>query len=613
MFEALRKMILPIIIIVLVFFMGMIVLQWGLDLTGSKRFAQANVAGVINGEEVSWARYQSVYNNVYQIESQAREDEIPDSRIRELEKYAWEQILADRLLTQEANRQHITVTDDDIYLFLRLSPPEFLQRAPVFQTDGQFDYQKYLELMVEPQAAPMWASIEPEVRSNLRTVKVQRLITEAVHVTEEEVRQSFLDSEEQVKVGVVNVQKGRLIASVPQATTEERQAYFNEHREDYPVDERVILSLVKADKTPTDYDWGIARTLAQEIVDSVTAGSDFAEFAKRWSDDPGSASNGGDLGWFAPGRMVKAFDSAAFVMSEGEISPPIRTDFGWHVLKHHGYREESVIPSGKTEEETVREAHVSHILIKAKASSETLDQAYNSLGEIQVVAEERGIQAAAEEFGVHIETTGPLRRSDNIAYLGGAPHIVEWAFKNEQGILSEVVDAGDSYCLVRVDQRLPAGLASFEEVETQVGQDTRNERALQMGRDTARLVWEDTQGGASLTDAAEKYDLQYEQLNPFTRSASVARLASDPKPIGAAFGLNQPGEISPPVDYSGGTVILELLEKTPADLVSFNEKRDSIHTALLDAKRQQAYFDWYNHLVASSEIENNVLAPRPVR
>lgn len=602
MFEALRRMILPIIVIVLVFFMGMIVLQWGLDLTGSQRYSQANAAGVINGEEISWNLFQSVYNNVLQSESQATDAEIPDARLRELEQYAWDQIVNDRLLTQEANKQNIIVTDDDIYLYLRLSPPTFLQQAPVFQTDGQFDYQKYLNLMAEPQAAPMWASIEPEVKNNLRMLKIQRLVSEAAHVTESEIRQSFLDSEEKVTVGIVNARKSLILATIKQPTTEERSAYFAEHLDDYQIDERVVLTIVKASKNPTDYDWEIARATAQDISDSALAGADFAELATTWSEDPGSATNGGDLGFFPPGQMVPPFDSAAFEMAEGDISPPIRSQFGFHVLKHHGYQEK--------EDGDGREAHVSHVLIKARASSETLDIASRGIDNVLLRAQETDLQAAAEELGLEFQTTPPLRRYDIISFLGGAPQVSTWAFAGEPGDLSDLIETNANYCGVFIDQRLPSGPATFEDAETAVGQDLRNQLAVEKCRDTIGMVLDEINSGASIAEAATKFGFEYQTLAPFARTSTVGAVGSDPAPVGAAFALKEPGDRSAPIDYPEGTVLLELIAKSSADLVQFNEKRDSIRTSVLNIKRQLAYQDWYTHLLANSEIQNNVQGTR---
>ncbi|MCP4685596.1 MAG: hypothetical protein GY867_09115, partial [bacterium] len=336
MFEALRRMILPIIVIVLIFFLGMIVLQWGLDITRQSDYTQASVAGVINDQEISWDYYGQIFDRFYQREMEGREEELPDSRIRELRTAAWNEIVGDFLLQQEAEKRGITISDQDIYVSLRTNPPSYLQQAPDFQTDGKFDYQKYLSIMADPQASFFWASLEPQVRKELKRIRVQQLVVQAPHITEAEVMQSFMDNNEWVEVAMVNVQMGDFSKDIGEPTDEQLQAYFDENGERYEVEERRVISIVKFDKEASDEDDARALGLAQTLLDSARAGADFAELATNWSQDEGTARRGGDLGWVTQGRMVDEFDSAAFAMSEGDISTPVKSVFGYHLIKNDG-------------------------------------------------------------------------------------------------------------------------------------------------------------------------------------------------------------------------------------------------------------------------------------
>lgn len=132
MFEALRRMILPIIIIVLFFFLGMIVLQWGLDLNRSGPGARANVAGVVNGEEIPWDAFYQTQRNLLQNELQRRgaDYEIPDERARQIERQAWDQLVADRVIKQEAVRLGISVTESDVYNYLKTARRSISARHP---------------------------------------------------------------------------------------------------------------------------------------------------------------------------------------------------------------------------------------------------------------------------------------------------------------------------------------------------------------------------------------------------------------------------------------------------------------------------------------------------
>ena len=600
MFEMLRKMIFPIIIIVLVFFVGMIVLQWGLGLSGRDQAMQATVAGTINGEEIPWQTHSQVLNNLYQNERTNRgEDyEIPDDRARELEQQAWDELVADRLIKQEGARLGLTVSETDVYNFLKYNPPQFLQQAPELQTDGRFDYQKYLALMVDNQAAGMWASIEPMIREDLRRTQVQQEIVQTAQVTAAEVRQAFLDQNEKVTIGAVNAALNRFYTLVPDPADEILQTWFNEHRDDYKVGERVVLDIVRASKEPSQFDQDAAEARVREIYDSVSSGSDFAEFASMYSQDPGSGAKGGDLGWFAAGRMVKEFDSAAFAMNEGEISVPIKTSFGWHILKHMGYREEN----------NQREAHVSHILIKPETSSQTLDAAWDQLDMIRAQASEIGFAEAAKEEGLEVHSTTPIEKDGYINYVGAGPGVLDMAFMMNVDDVSEVLDLPNYYCVMRLVNKLQAGPADFADVRTTVIRDYRNNKLAIICHDTVQMVYDEVGRGSTLEDAATRFGLTYEKLEPFSRNATVPKLGSDPKVMGKAFALGTIGTISKPIDYPNGTVIMTLLDSQTPDLTTFNEKQDSVYSAVLRDKQQQVYSAWYTALVKSAKVESNVNA-----
>jgi len=610
MFEALRKMILPIIIIVLVFFMGMIILQWGLDITQRGNQVQANVAGVINGQEISWDYYGQVFDRFYQREMEGTEEELPDSRIRELRTAAWNEIVGDILLQQEAEKRGITISDQDIYISLRTNPPQYLQQSPDFQTDGRFDYQKYLSIMADPQASFFWASLEPQVRKELKRIRVQQLVVQAPHVTEAEVKQSFMDGNEKVAVAMVNIQMGDFSNDIGEPTDEDLMAYFEENRDKYDVDERRVLSIVKFDKVASDEDNARALGTAMIIYDSAKAGADFAELAMNWSEDEGTGKRGGDLGWVRKGRMVPEFDSAAFAMSEGEISTPVKTIFGYHIIKNDGIRDsETLVGRGD------KEVKLSHILIRTPASPETLLRGLELMDTVLARTLETDMETAAEGLELELHQTEPLLNTTRVSYLGNASshHIMEWAFEAEIGDVSEVMENDACYSVVRVDKSLPAGPAEFEDVRDRIKSDWRYSTAQQLCRDSVAVVYADIESGLSLENAAGRHGLDYETPAMFTRTSSVPDLVNDAAAIGAAFSLKEPGDMLGPLDYKAGSLIMQLLSKEEPDQTQYNEQRDSIYNAVMTAKQQKTWELWFRALHDNSEIENNVVTQRARR
>ena len=606
MFETLRKMILPIIVIVLLFFVAMIVLEWGMGMSGRQSFVDSNIAAVINDETIEWQTYNLYFNNLYQIESQKTDEEIPETKIDEIRQEAWKQLLHETLVMQEVRKNNIIVTDEEVYSYLRMSPPADLQQHPAFQTDGKFDYQKYVSAMVDPQAASFWASLEPLVRNDIAKMKLQEQIVNVANVTEDEVKEWFLATNEKVQVGMVNVEDLRFRKPPPRLSDEQLMEYFQQNSNKYHLGKRCALNLVLLEKTPEASDWEASYNKAKVIYDSIMAGSDFAELAMTYSNDPGSAENGGDLGWFPQGQMVEEFDRFAFALKEGEITEPFRTQFGWHIIKHQGYKEEMDTPRGKQEKEMMKKAHCSHILIKAVPSQETLDRKYNRMGEFAVAAKKDGFLKAAEDLKFPVKQTGVFMKGANIQYLGKDAQAGLFAFENPVDAISPLFENNSAYYVVQVSESIEAGLASFEEARDRVKLDLEAVTIANLCRDTIMAIWDEMQKGTDIKKAALKFGETYDTTPEFSRIDYVKGLRRDPIAIGSAFALNKPGDISTPVEYEHGAVLFQLINKTTPDISEMTAKRDSVYQMVLMNKRQYLYSQWVEHIITTSKIENYI-------
>lgn len=606
MFETLRRMILPIIVIVLVFFVAMIVLQWGMGMSGRQSYVDSNIAAVVNEEKIDWQTFNMYYQNLYQIESQKSEEEIPDVRVNELRQEAWKQLLHETLVMQEVHKNNIVVTDEEVYSYLRMSPPPDLQQHPAFQTDGKFDYQKYVSAMADPQAAQFWASLEPLVRNDISKMKLQEQIVNSALVTEAEVKEWFLAANEKVKVGMVNVEEIRFRKPPPRLSDEELMEYFQQNSEKYHLDKRCALNLVLLEKTPEASDWEATYNKAKVIYDSIMAGSDFAELAMTYSNDPGSAENGGDLGWFPSGQMVEEFDRYAFALNEGDITEPFRTQFGWHILKHQGYKEEMDTPRGKQEQELMKKAHCSHILIKTDPTQETLDKKYKRMEEFAAAAKRDGFFKAAEDLKFPVRQTGLFLKGRNIQYLGRDEKAGLFAFENKVDDISDLFENNSAYYVVQVSEIKEAGPAGFEETRDRVKLDLEAATIANFCLDTITAIWNEMEKGTDIIKAAKMFGETYDTTVEFSRIDYVKGLRRDPIAIGAAFALNKPGEISKPVVYDFGAVIFRLIEKKTPDISDLTAKRDSVYQEVLFNKQQNLYSSWVENIIATSKIDNYI-------
>ncbi|MFZ1683183.1 MAG: peptidyl-prolyl cis-trans isomerase [Candidatus Zixiibacteriota bacterium] len=604
MFEKLRKMIFPIIFIVLFFFVAMIFLQWGLDFSGRGNYGGSNNAGTVNGEAISWNVYQQTYNNLLEQESKGGQVEVPETRTKQLEQSAWQQLVHDKLIMQQAAKHNIVVTDQEVFAYLLLSPPQYMQQVQAFQTNGQFDYEKYKAGMADPKASPFWASLEPGVRSDLIRLKMQESIIQTAQVTESEVKQAFLDDNEKVKVGYIEIPYLKYMARVPNPDEAAMRKYYDEHKEEYKMDERAELKVAMVEKGATETDWQEAQGRIQIIRDSIAAGADFVTMAKTYSQD-NSASEGGDLGWFNQAGMIPEFSRVIFAMKPGELSQPFRTQFGWHVAKLLEYRSD---PNAKSKPGTAatQEAHASHILIRAVPSQASMDNLYRKMQEFRTAATESGFEKAATDTTIKVQMTGTFTRQASIPLLAYDPMADTFAFTSAIGAISDVMETNSAYYVAQVTRRLPAGIAEFDEARAQISRDLTNKTLAGICHDTAVATLAAARTSSDLTAIAARHGLEYKESAPFTRNGYLPSLGRDPSVIGAAFSAVNTGDLIGPVDYNQGAVIMKLLERQPADLTVYNEKRDSLANVVRSGKQQMIYSRWVEDLFKTSKIESNI-------
>ena len=401
---------------------------------------------------------------------------------------------------------------------------------------------------------------------------------------------------------MVNVGFARFSAPPPSISEEEVEQYYQDNLDDFTIGEQASLGMCMLEKAPNREDWARSYEQAKGVHDSILAGADFKALAKDLSEDLGSAQDSGDLGWFPPGRMVSEFDRVAFSIQEDEISEPVRTQFGWHIIKHHGYRDAE---TPTTSETPVREAHVSHILIKTYASTNALDALHDRLQTFRDEAVEQGFFVAAEELELPATTTGLFERNSNIPNLGANKAAENFAFGAKLGTISEILENESAYYVLEAAVREAEGHAELVKVRDEVRMALQKQKVQALCLDTANAIWAEIQGGIDIKQAAENHGAEYETPTEFARGAYVRGLGRSPEVIGAAFGLKNPGDKTPPIEFDQGCAILELLEKNSPDLTEFTAKRDSLRTQIMTAKRQELFGRWYQNLMETSDIVNN--------
>jgi len=377
---------------------------------------------------------------------------------------------------------------------------------------------------------------------------------------------------------------------------EEIQQYYAESQNEFKITETVsarhILFKVaeKADeKTAED-----SRIKAQEIMEKAKAGEDFAELAKTYSEGP-SKDNGGQLGAFEREKMVKPFSDAAFSMAVGDISEPVRTQFGWHIIKVEAHNEASTMP---IEEASIQ---ITEKLAERKSKNIAYDAAL-ALYDITFDGEE--FVKNAKDSDLEMVTTDYFSQTQGPEEVGNASAFAVTAFELPMMELSDITEIGESYFLIQVLNKEPEKIPALDEVKEAVTKDTKKARQKIAAEEAATAFLEKAKAAGSLSAAAEGDELIHvKSTGPMTRNGSIPGAGNDKKLMAAAFKLTQSEKLPEAVvEGNTGLFVIELQERKLPLEQGLEIAKKNIHDRMLSQKQTALYSSWVASLRENSEI-----------
>ncbi|MEX0980444.1 MAG: peptidylprolyl isomerase, partial [Gemmatimonadota bacterium] len=543
-------------------FVALMVFEWGMDMSGQS--GGGGSLGRVDGTSVSIQHYQNTYRSLYDEVSRSQDSPISTVQNREIEDAAWDEVVNQILIEQELRRRGVRVTDAEIRQAARFSPPQQFYENPAFQTDGQFDIQKYHAFLASPQADDqLLAQLEAYYRDVIPRSKLLRQVTSGIYITDSKLWQAYRDEHEEVQVQYIPLNPAQRIAddavTMPAA---EIERYYRDRREDYAVPARATIRIVALMTTPTAADTAATIDRAEELREEIRGGVSFEEVAERESVDPGSASRGGDLGTFARGDMVGAFEDVAFSVPVGEISDPVRTDFGVHLIR--------------VDRRTADSAQARHILIPFERTDESEIRLLTLADSLESLLDSRTLDDAAAEFGLEVRTHEITADVPFVPGIGDISEGVDWIFEEDEGldVGSPVFEGLEAFYALEVIESHPEGYLTLDEVRSSIEETLRLRRKVQMAAEEgARMLAELREGGLSLEQIAERHDHDLHMSEHFTRDDFVPGLGRHNQAIGAAFGARE-GEISDVVTTRTNAYILEVVDRVEADREAWEAQKE---------------------------------------
>lgn len=578
-------------------FIGTIIFDWGMDVTGIK--TQNNTIGKVNGKELHAQDFYRVYQQEIDNLRQRGGAEPSESQLDFLRNQVWENMVRDELVSQEIRKRDLRATDGEVVHYIFDEPPDILKQNPAFQNEnGEFDFGKYQTALRNPNAQlqPFWRSVESYMRGNIPYQKFQNILDATAIVTESQVREEYLKRNQKVAVRYVLFPADKYRKADATADAREIEKYYNEHKDEFKEAEKRKIEYVIFSTRPTAKDSQEVRDLAITLKERAQNGEDFGELAKKYSEDESNREKGGDLGFFGRGQMVKPFEDAAFSGQPGDLLGPVQTSFGLHLIK--------VLE--KATEGTEEKVHASHILLKFNASPETVSAARDSANYFSSQAKESSWEETlkSEKLKAQTSTFFP-EGSGFVPGLGMNRNASRFIFKNKTGSVSEAYDTPQGFLVLRVSEAQEEHIKPFEEVKTQIESKLLSERWKQVADQIAgKFYAEIMQKGVTVLDSSTVGDtLQVATTESFTRTGYVSGIGRDQDFIGAAFALKS-GQISKPVKGQRGSYILQLVSQDPFDEADYNSKKEAIRQQLLDRAKQETFSQWYADLKEKAKVED---------
>ncbi len=550
---------------------------------------------------------------------------------------AAEQLISQKAIVAEARRMGLRANDDELR--------DELQHGPLGATlfpDGKFIGQEEYSNLVQRNFDVTIPQFEQLVKDDILIRKLRALISGGAFVGESEVRAEFdrrntkikfdyavltqadilkglhpadqelkafydknkatynnsIPEKRQIKYAIVNAANP---AATP-VTDQELQAFYDQHREEYRLPEQVKVThiLIKtplpgADGKVDEKGVAAARQKADDVLKQVKAGGDFAKLAGQYSDDPGSAKNGGELGWIGRGRTVPEFEKASFSLAKGQTSDLVKSSYGFHIIRVEDKQEAHV----KTLAEVKNEIEGK---VKEQKSQRATEVAANSL---LSQARTDGLDKAAPAKGAHVVTTDFFSRQDHLPGLEATPQLMETIFNEREKAPVDVVQVPQGFVVFELVATKPPSTPTFEEIRARVETEFKNERASFLLQQKTQELSDRSKAAHDLKRAAKELGATMKTSELVAPDGQVPDVGSLSGSASSLFTLKA-GEISAPISAGANGVVAQLVEKQAPTDQDFAAKKDQIRETLLDAKQNEMFSIFVSNMRKEMEKSNKL-------
>jgi peptidyl-prolyl cis-trans isomerase D len=416
-------------------------------------------------------------------------------------------------------------------------------------------------------------------------------VNAGLFITDDELWRMFRDRNETAMVRFASVNPMELIpdSEVP-VTDAEIRTYYRANPDQFTREARAALRYVVLDRTPAAVDSAAAQQRAANVRAEIAGGADFAEVARRESADSVSARQGGEL-TILRGQTTEAFDRAAFSLPVGQVSEPVQTPFGYHVIR---------VDSRTDDEATVR-----HVLIPVDLSAASEDRLFMLADSLEALGERLPLGEAAANLGLQVRSGEVQGELPFLQGVGNAIDAAEWAFEDARpGDVSPIFETETTYYMAELVSKQEAGTIPQAEAANDIRRVLMNRKKIERAQQRVRETLRAGAGTDALNRVAQAFNAPVQDAGPFTRGDFVPGLGRLNAPIGAAFGLPQ-GAVSDALEADDLVHVVQVVDRQEANRVQWESQRDEQRRTVTPSLAEQRWEQFLAALRDQATIVDN--------
>ncbi len=563
---------------------------------------------------------------VPQVAQQARligkqrfQGNVPPQLMPYLMQQAAQSMITSKAITFEADRMGLAVSDEELRDYLHQG-----QLGQLLFPNGNFIGQQAYEQFIENQFNISVQEFEQEVKAEIAQHKLIAAIGGAVTVSDKEITSQLQSQDTKIKFDYAiltlddikkqinptdaelkafyDKNKQMYVNSIPEKidakyilidtkklaetitiTPDELQKYYSQHQDDYRLPETVTVRHILI-KTPTPDANGkvdqkavdAARAKADDIAKQLQGGANFADLAKKYSEDPGSAKDGGLLPPITRGRTVPEFEQAAFNTPVGQTTGVIRTSYGFHIIRVEAKQQARLKPLEEVKGE------IEPILKQQKAAA----QSQSVANTIQTLARTEGMDKAAKDKNLTVTSTGLITQTDQLPGIGSAPDFTSALFGAKKNDPPATAPTPVGYAVYQVTDIQPAQTPTFDQIKAKIEEQFKDERAQGMLAQKTQELSDRAHSEHDLAKAAKEVGASVKTSDLVDKNSQVPDIGAMTGPVSVAFGLKS-GDISGPIQAGSNGVVLKITEVQQPSPEQMKQDWEKAKEALVDQKREE--------------------------